>query len=93
MSDQPTDDGPEVTITAEGAKVMASEKVSTGDYENAQVSTTLEVTIEGADVTDGMSSDVRRKLYGLAREVQSQTESAAEERRPTDDDQPKHEVR
>lgn len=71
----------DITITAEGAKLMASEKVSTGDYENAQVSTTLEVSVEGADLTETLPDGLRNKLYALQRQVQSQVEAAAEQRK------------
>ncbi len=70
----------DITITAEGAKVMASEKVSTGDYENAQISQTVEVSIEGADLTDGVPKELQQKLYALKKTVQGNVESAAEER-------------
>lgn len=71
----------DITITADGAKIMAAEKVSTGDYENAQVSATLDVSIEGADVSDGISESLRKKLYGLKRQLQAQVRAAADERR------------
>jgi hypothetical protein len=74
-----TDD--DITITAERAKVMASEKVSVADYENAQTSLTLEVSIEGAELEDGLPEEVRDRLYAIQRQVQAQTKAAAEERK------------
>lgn len=74
-----TDD--DITLTAEGAKIMASETVSTGDYETATVSTTLDISTEGADVSDGVPNDLRQQLYALKRQLQSQVQAAADERR------------
>lgn len=74
-----SDDG--ITITADGAKVMASEKVSVADYENAQTSVTLDVSIEGVELEDGVPEEVRDRLYALQRQVQAQAKAAAEERK------------
>lgn len=76
-----SDEDDDITITAEGAKIMASEKISTAQYENAQVSQTLEVSVEGADLSKGVPQDLQKKLYALKRTVQRNVENAADERR------------
>lgn len=70
----------EVTITAEGFTLHYQEKVSTGDYENATVSATLEGSIEGLEVGDDIPQDVRARLLRVSKSLQRDVERAAENR-------------
>lgn len=70
----------EIEVTAEEIKIHASEKVSTGDYENGNVSATVEASVEGADLTNGMPKELSDRLYGLQRALQNNVKAAAEER-------------
>lgn len=76
MSDE---DG--IEITADSATIMASEKVSTGNYENHTVSTTLEVSIDGADVTDAVPLELKDRLHDIRRDLQDQVSQAAYDRK------------
>lgn len=77
MSDDPADG---ITITAEGATIHASEKVSTGDYETATVSKTLDLNIEGVDLEDGVPVALRNRLLAIQRDLQRDVERAGENR-------------
>lgn len=71
----------EVSIDAEGLTIYASETVSTGDYENADVGATLEASVTGADLTDGMPEDVKQRAYALERTMQNVVKAAAADRK------------
>lgn len=71
----------DITITADGVEVSASEKVSTGEYETGEVSAVLTSSVEGADLSDTIPDEVRDHLYAQMRQVQAVVKAAAEERR------------
>lgn len=71
----------DIEITADGMKIHASEKVSTGDYENGNVSATVEASVEGADITEGLPDDLKNRVYGLQRSLQGVVKAAAKERK------------
>lgn len=73
-----TDD---IQITADGLNISATETVSTGDYETARETVTLECSVSGVDVSDGMPESLRERIYALQLELQSQVRSAGEYRK------------
>lgn len=76
-----TEDEDGITLTATGAKVMATETVSTGEYESAKVSATVEMDVEGVDLTEGLTDGLQKRLYALNRSLQEQVKAAGEQRR------------
>jgi hypothetical protein len=70
-----------ITITAGGATIHAGEKVSTGDYENAQVDITLELDIAGVDCSGGIPPELQQRLKALQMSLQRNVEENAEKRR------------
>lgn len=74
-------DNDDIEITAEGVKVHASEKVSTGQYESGTVSATLELDVNGVDVSDGLSHELRERINEIRRGVQDDVEQAAHDRK------------
>lgn len=71
----------DVTITSEGIEIQASETVSTGDYETADVGAVLEASAEGVDLSEGIPDEFRKSLYGLQRSLQGVARAAADERK------------
>lgn len=69
-----------ITITAEGAKLHATEKVSTGDYETATASVTMDVSIEGCEMEGGVPDVLRARLLAIQRDLQRDVQQAAEQR-------------
>lgn len=69
----------DIRITPTGAKIHCSEKVSTGDYESATVSQTVEFDIE-TDAEDGFQEDLRERLMLIQKHLQRDVEKAAENR-------------
>jgi len=67
----------EIKLTADSFTIHASEKVSTGDYENANVSMTVEGSIEGVEVVAELSDDLRGRLHAIQRQLQRDVEQAA----------------
>jgi hypothetical protein len=67
----------DIELTAEEFTIHASEKVSTGDYETASVSMTVEGSIEGVDVVAELSDDLRARLHAIQRQLQRDVEQAA----------------
>lgn len=80
-----TDDDPQVTITAEQYTLNYQEKISTGDYENAQVSLTIEGSIDSAEIDNDLPHDVRARLLRTCKQVQKDVEKAAENRVKVED--------
>lgn len=70
-----------IKITADSVTVMASEKVSTGDYETANVSVSIEASVEGVDMTGGIPSSLQERLYGIQRALQNSVKEAGATRR------------
>lgn len=69
-----------IEITAEGVEIHADETVSTGEYENADVGATIEASVEGVDLSDGIPKELQDRLYGLQRGLQNTMKAAAESR-------------
>ena len=74
-------DGDGITVTAESLTVHASEKVSIAEYENATVSVTLDASIEGIDVSDGVPRELHERIHGYQHALQQRVEDAADARR------------
>jgi hypothetical protein len=72
-----TDD---LTITAEGFTLHYQEKISTGEYENATVSATIEGSIDGAEIDEELPLDVRSRLLRASKSLQKDVEQAAQNR-------------
>lgn len=80
-------------LVAESFTIHASEKVSTGKYESATVSMSIEGSVEGVDITNGIDREVGSRLWKLQRHVQDHARGAAEERkRGADAPERSHEV-
>lgn len=78
MMDPEEDD---ITITAEGARIHASEKVSTADYETATYSVSLDLSMDGCDIEgDSLPPRVRARLLGFVHDLQKDVEHAANQR-------------
>lgn len=71
----------DITITAEGATIRASEKVKTGEYETATVSTEVDFSIEGVETGGSVPDGLAQRLYGIQRSLQGVMKSAADERK------------
>lgn len=72
---------PDITITVESFKLHYGEKVSTGEFENAQVDLSLEGSIDGAEVdSGGLPYDVRGRLLRSSKQLQKDGQKAAENR-------------
>lgn len=59
----------DIELVAESATIHVSEKVSTGEYENATFQMSLDVGIENVDCTEGAPSELRMRLKKLQREL------------------------
>lgn len=71
----------EITLTAESWTVHAREKVSTGDYENAEFHISLEGEVDGADeLTESTRRVLKARLLALQKEAQETVERACENR-------------
>ena len=70
-----------IELVADRWKVHASEKISTGDYENHTTSVSLEGEIpRGADLDQEGRKELKARLLAVQREIQSAVERAAENR-------------
>lgn len=67
----------DITLTADSFTVHASEKVSTGDYENASMSMTIEGSIEGLEVEGDIPDRLRARLHAIQRDLQRDVEEAS----------------
>jgi hypothetical protein len=67
----------DIDLTADSYTIHASEKVSTGDYENANVSMTVEGSIEGVEVLAELPDELRARLHTIQRQLQRDVEQAA----------------
>lgn len=73
-----TDD---VELHAESFTVHAREKISTGDYENAEYHTTIEGRVETDDpITNGTRRALKARLLAMQKDAQETVERAAENR-------------
>lgn len=71
----------DITFTAEAYTVHGGEKISTGDYENAQYDVTVEGGIDGVGELDAETRRyIRRRLLVLHRDLQKVVQQAAENR-------------
>lgn len=70
-----------IELSGTTAKIHASEKVSTGDYENAEYHTTIEVDIDhtGA-LANGTREELKARLLALHKDAQATVARAAENR-------------
>lgn len=70
-----------IELTADRYKINVSEQVSTGDYENHSVRTTVEgdVNMTG-DLSNGRREELQARLLAIERDVQAAVERAAENR-------------
>lgn len=66
----------DISLTADSFTIHASEKVSTGDYENANVSMTIEGTIEGVEMGSEIPDALRARLHSIQRDLQRDVEQA-----------------
>lgn len=74
-------DSNEVTLSPDGFTVHASEKVSTGKYESANVSMTIEGEVEGVDEISGDErKELHQRLLEMQRDLQRHVEQAAKNR-------------
>lgn len=92
-TDPPTDDGTdsnggEIRLSADSFTVSASEKVSTGEYENYNPHATIEGTIEGVDQLDDQTRRMLRgRLLEIHRDLQETLEQAVNNRIAIRDDE------
>lgn len=91
MTETEPDD--EIVLTADGAVINSSEKVSTGQYETHTESATLEVTIEGVDVTDGVPDELMDKLTPIQRAMRNLVVQEAMDRKESTGGHPQENVR
>ena len=70
-----------IELTADRFKINVSEQVSTGDYENHSVHTTVEgdITMTGA-LENGTREELQARLLAIEKDVQEAVERAAENR-------------
>lgn len=66
----------DISLTADSFTIHASEKVSTGDYENANVSMTIEGSIEGVEMGSEIPDALRARLHSIQRDLQRDVEQA-----------------
>ncbi|WP_226041193.1 hypothetical protein [Natrinema sp. DC36] len=80
-SEATSEEAEDIIITAEGVQIRANETVSTGEYETGNVGATIDASVEGVDITNGLPDEVTQRLYALQRTMQNTTKAAAEERK------------
>jgi hypothetical protein len=69
-------DGTAITVTS--VKVSASEKVSTGDYENYNPHATLDAQVVSAGTWEEQRAQVLQALAGMHKDIQAVLEQATE---------------
>lgn len=74
----------DIQFSAESYTVNAQEKISTGDYENHQLSITVEGSIQGVENMAEERPYVRRQLLVHLRDLQKTVQTAAENRIATE---------
>lgn len=74
------DDRAGMLLTAEEFTVHAREKISTGDYENAEFHTTVSGSVSGHRLDDQTRLELKARLLSLEKEIQETVERAAKNR-------------
>lgn len=66
-----SNDGSEIQFTVDSFKVSASEKISTGEYENYTPHASIEGSIEGVNkLNDEKRTAIQQRLLSLHRDLQ-----------------------
>lgn len=71
----------DIQLTADSFTVHAREKVSTGDYENAEFHVTIEGSVSGAEsLENGTREELKARLLAVQKEAQESVQRACENR-------------
>lgn len=79
VGEEEPDDG--IAIEADTISISASEKVSTGDYENANFHLSVEASVEGATLDDGVPPELVKKATDVQTDLAELVRSRGEERK------------